>query len=201
MQVMVFMWKRFKNWVHWLMHPLPQSLREFRQVIAVNGFEFHLMPAQYTDVEEMVVLERAAYNGEEPWSEDIFHNELHRSRERLYVVVREPETGTMVAYIGAAFRPGIHEVHITNVTVTPHWQGRGLGTFLLMYMMAVAKQIRFHRVSLEVRVSNVSAQRLYERLGFQTVRRKTNYYGDNGEDAFDMAQILGRKSDGFYIQG
>lgn len=194
------MWKRFKNWLHWQMHPLPQSLREFKQTISVKGFDFELVPAQYQDVDEMVELEREAYHGEEPWSADIFHNELHRSRERLYVVVREPETGAMVAYIGAAFRPGIHEVHITNVTVAPHWQGRGIGTFLLMYMMTVAKQIRFNRMSLEVRVSNTSAQRLYERLGFQVVRRKAHYYEDNGEDALDMAQILGRKRDGFYVQ-
>lgn len=74
------------------MHPLPQSLREFKQTISVKGFDFELVPAQYQDVDEMVELEREAYHGEEPWSADIFHNELHLSRERLYVVVREPET-------------------------------------------------------------------------------------------------------------
>lgn len=178
-----------------MLHPLPQNLREFKQRIVVNGFEFDLVPAQHQDVAEMVRVQNVAYHGIEQWSDAVFHTELSRTRERLYVIVREPQTHTMVAYIGAAFRPGIHEVHITNVTVTPHWQGRGIGTFLLMYMMTVAKQIKFYRVSLEVRVSNQGAQRLYERLGFQVIRRKINYYENNHEDALEMAQILGRKQD------
>ena len=111
------------------------------------------------------------------------------------MIVRQPETGSMVALIGAAFRPGIHEVHITNIMVAPHWQSRGVGTFLVMYMMTIAQQINFHRISLEVRVSNKRAQQLYARLGFQIIRRKVHYYGENGEDAFDMAQILGNQID------
>ncbi len=74
-----------------------------------------------------------------------FAEELRRTRDRLYVIVRQPETGSMVALIGAAFRPGIHEVHITNIMVAPHWQSRGVGTFLVMYMMTIAQQINFHR--------------------------------------------------------
>jgi len=189
------MLKNFRNWYQWIRHPLPQNLRHFKQRIVVNGFEFDIVPAQHQDVEEMIRVQNEAYHGDEQWSTAVFHNELSRTRERLYVIVREPQTHTMVAYIGAAFRPSIHEVHITNVTVTPHWQGRGIGTFLLMYMMTVAKQIKFDRISLEVRVSNDGAKRLYEHLGFQVIRRKTNYYENNHEDALEMAQILGRKQD------
>jgi ribosomal-protein-alanine N-acetyltransferase len=187
------MLREFSNWLTWVSHPLPVELKKFHQLIQVRGHEFDLTPAQYRDVPEMVDVEHEAYNGEEPWSDQTFYTELNRRRTRLYVIVRDPQTQEMVGYIGAAYRAGVREVHITNVTVRPSWQGHGIGTFLMMYMMTVAAQIRFSRMSLEVRVSNVSAIRLYERLGFQTVRRKAGYYADNHEDAFDMAQVLGEK--------
>jgi ribosomal-protein-alanine N-acetyltransferase len=187
------MLKEFSNWLQWVLHPLPIELRNFHQTIVVRGQEWDLTPAQYKDVAEMVAVERAAYFGSEPWSAHVFHSELNRPHERLYVVVRHPETQQMVGFIGAAYRAGIREVHITNVTIAPEWQSHGIGTFLMMYMMTVATQIRFSRMSLEVRVSNAAAIRLYERLGFQIVRRKADYYEDNQEDAFDMAQVLGEK--------
>ncbi|APS42590.1 Ribosomal-protein-S18p-alanine acetyltransferase [Weissella jogaejeotgali] len=189
------MWKKFNQLVHWWDKPVSEEMREFRQKIVIKDFEFDLMPAKHSDLEDIMALEKAAYNDTILWPMSAFSEELRRTRDRLYVIVRQPETGSMVALIGAAFRPGIHEVHITNIMVTPHWQSRGVGTFLVMYMMTIAQQINFHRISLEVRVSNKRAQQLYERLGFQIVRRKTRYYGEDGGDAFDMAQILGNQID------
>lgn len=187
------MWNWFKNWVKWLVHPLPNELKTFRQLVSIKNKQWVLAAAQYKDVSEIMVVERAAYFGAEPWSANNFHMELNRPHERLYVVLRDPESQKLVAYIGAAYRVGIHEVHITNVAVAPEYQSQGIGTFLISYMMTVAAQIKFHRISLEVRVSNQAAIRLYERLGFQLIRRKKHYYGDDGEDAFDMAQLLGEK--------
>ena len=189
------MWKKFNQLTHWWEKPVSDEMREFHQTIVIKDFEFDLMPAKRSDLEDIIALEKAAYDGEALWPMEAFAEELRRTRDRLYVIVRQPETGSMVALIGAAFRPGIHEVHITNIMVAPHWQSRGVGTFLVMYMMTIAQQINFHRISLEVRVSNKRAQQLYARLGFQIIRRKAHYYGENGEDAFDMAQILGNQID------
>lgn len=189
------MWKKFNQLTHWWEKPVSDEMREFHQTIVIKDFEFDLMPAKRSDLEDIIALEKAAYDGEALWPMEAFAEELRRTRDRLYVIVRQPETGSMVALIGAAFRPGIHEVHITNIMVAPHWQSRGVGTFLVMYMMTIAQQINFHRISLEVRVSNKRAQQLYARLGFQIIRRKVHYYGENGEDAFDMAQILGNQID------
>lgn len=189
------MWKKFNQLAHWWEKPVSDEMREFHQTIVIKDFEFDLMPAKRSDLEDIIALEKAAYDGETLWPMEAFAEELRRTCDRLYVIVRQPETGSMVALIGAAFRPGIHEVHITNIMVAPHWQSRGVGTFLVMYMMTIAQQINFHRISLEVRVSNKRAQQLYARLGFQIIRRKVHYYGENGEDAFDMAQILGNQID------
>lgn len=185
------MWKKFSDWFENIKRPLPESAQRFHQKIVIKNFEFDLMPAQAADLADIIALQENAYKGEIQWPLEVFTEELQRTTDRLYVIVRQPETGSLVALIGCAFRMGIHEVHITNIMVAPHWQNRGIGTFLVMYMMTIAQQLDFHRMSLEVRVSNVSAKRLYERLGFQVVRRKTHYYGEDGEDAFDMAQLLG----------
>lgn len=185
------MWKKFSDWFENIKRPLPESAQRFHQKIVIKNFEFDLMPAQAADLADIIALQENAYKGEIQWPLEVFTEELQRTTDRLYVIVRQPETGSLVALIGCAFRMGIHEVHITNIMVAPHWQNRGIGTFLVMYMMTIAQQLDFHRMSLEVRVSNVSAKKLYERLGFQVVRRKTHYYGEDGEDAFDMAQLLG----------
>ncbi|SCC01162.1 ribosomal protein S18-alanine N-acetyltransferase [Weissella bombi] len=185
------MWKKFNDWFENIKRPLPESAQRFHQKIGIKNFEFDLMPAQEADLADIIALQENAYQGETQWPLEVFTEELQRTNDRLYVVLRQPETGSLVALIGCAFRMGIHEVHITNIMVAPHWQNRGIGTFLVMYMMTIAQQLDFHRMSLEVRVSNVSAKKLYERLGFQVVRRKTHYYGEDGEDAFDMAQLLG----------
>jgi ribosomal-protein-alanine N-acetyltransferase len=78
------------------------------------------------------------------------------------------------------------EAHITTIGVSPEYRGRGLGELLLIdvFEQAVARNAEW--VTLEVRVSNSSAQALYEKYGFtrQGVRRR--YYSDNGEDAYIM---------------
>lgn len=194
------MWKKFKEWLKLLKQPVPETVQRFRQKIVIKDFEFDLMSAQSSDLTDIIALQENAYQGEAQWPLEVFTEELQRTNDRLYVIVRQTETGSLVALIGCAFRMGIHEAHITNIMVAPHWQNRGMGTFLVMYMMTIAQQLDFHRISLEVRVSNVAAQELYERLGFQVVRRKTHYYGENDEDAFDMAQILGDHNDHEFLK-
>lgn len=188
---MMDLWRKFRNWFTWISRPLPEQVRNFRQMITVRGRSFELRPASRDDIAEMVLVERWAYEGEEPWAEGVFYDLLSQPYNSLFVLIREPETNSLAGYIIASFRPGIKDVHISNITIAPDWQKRGLGTFLLTYIMTVAQQINFNRVSLEVRVSNVGAVALYERLGFQIVRTRAKYYDDTGEDAYDMAQMLG----------
>ncbi|MDR3190386.1 MAG: ribosomal protein S18-alanine N-acetyltransferase [Lactobacillaceae bacterium] len=187
------MWKRFKNWLQWTLHPMPPELRNFSQAVKIKGDDFVLTPAKLDDLNEVVAVESAAYAGETPWPYEIFAYELNRQHDRLYIVMRRPGTNTMVGYIGAAFKPGLREVHITNIAINPEWQSRGLGKFLIVYLMSVANQINFTRMSLEVRASNTRAQQLYQQLGFTKIRTRHAYYEDQ-EDAFDMALLLGGRT-------
>lgn len=188
---MTVMLKRFKQWWQQVQHPIPATMEEFMQVVQIADFEFILRRAKETDIDDIVAMEEDVFDGVAPWSEAVFRAEIQKERGHLYMTLRHPETNSLVAYIGAIFRPGIHEVHITNLAVTPHWQRRQIGTFLLTYLMSLAQQSRYQRISLEVGVHNQVAQTLYQRLGFQIVRRRRNYYGQ-GLDAFDMAQLLNR---------
>jgi ribosomal-protein-alanine N-acetyltransferase len=78
------------------------------------------------------------------------------------------------------------EAHITTIGVDPHYRGRGLGELLLLALFDEAVRRGAIWVTLEVRVSNVAAQRLYEKYGMGVQGTRKRYYSDNGEDAYVM---------------
>jgi [ribosomal protein S18]-alanine N-acetyltransferase len=97
--------------------------------------------------------------------------------------------GDLVGY--AVMLVAAHEAHLLNISIAGEWQARGLGAQLLQHLMRVAKAdagIMF----LEVRPSNVNAQRLYEREGFQRIAVRPKYYPsfEGREDAIILARNL-----------
>jgi ribosomal-protein-alanine N-acetyltransferase len=86
----------------------------------------------------------------------------------------------------------IDEAHLLNITVKPESQGRGLGLVLLEQLMKRAYEMNGRECFLELRDSNRSAYRLYERYGFNEIGRRRDYYPAVGgrEDAIVMACTL-----------
>jgi ribosomal-protein-alanine N-acetyltransferase len=80
----------------------------------------------------------------------------------------------------------LDEAHVTTIGVDPVQQGKGLGEFLFVTLMDEAIQRGAAWVTLEVRVTNHTAQRLYQKYGFTVQGRRPRYYSDNNEDAFIM---------------
>ncbi len=78
------------------------------------------------------------------------------------------------------------EAHVTTIGVVPEMRGRGLGELLLVALFDEAIRRRANWVTLEVRVTNLSAQALYRKYGFTIQGRRARYYSDNNEDAFIM---------------
>lgn len=78
------------------------------------------------------------------------------------------------------------EAHVTTIGVIPEMRGRGLGELLLVALFDEAIRRRANWVTLEVRVTNLSAQALYRKYGFTIQGRRARYYSDNNEDAFIM---------------
>ena len=78
------------------------------------------------------------------------------------------------------------EAHITTIAVSEELQRRGIGELLLLTVIDRARELYANVVTLEVRVSNIGAQNLYLKYGFQKVGVRKAYYTDNREDAYIM---------------
>ena len=76
--------------------------------------------------------------------------------------------------------------HVMNVAVDPTHRRRGIATALLERLFEVTRDEARRGYTLEVRVSNAGAIRLYEQLGFQARGTRRGYYTDNREDAVIM---------------
>jgi ribosomal-protein-alanine N-acetyltransferase len=96
----------------------------------------------------------------------------------------EAELHSIVGYAGLWLMTD--EAHITTIAIDPDFQGNGLGELLLIALIDRAKQIGARWLTLEVRVTNDVAQRLYEKYTFKEMGIRRRYYSDNGEDALVM---------------
>jgi [ribosomal protein S18]-alanine N-acetyltransferase len=89
-----------------------------------------------------------------------------------------------VGYVGLMFVE--EEAHVTTVAVAPEYQGRGIGTQIMLGAVRIAQEEGARQISLEVAVGNERAQALYRRFGFVPVGVRKGYYQLTGEDAFVM---------------
>ena len=104
------------------------------------------------------------------------------------MVARQPESGSqprdIAGYVGLWFQG--NEAHITEIAVREELRGNGIGELLLIGSVRAAMERGSTVLTLEARVSNFIAQRLYEKYGFKEVGIRKNYYSDNREDAVIM---------------
>ncbi len=131
------------------------------------------------DLDEVMEIERLSYPV--PWPRRMVDAELTR-RDGICLVA-ELASG-VVGYILVALQFDVW--HILNVTVGPPYRGRRIGQSLITAAMRLGAGKGHTGYTLEVRVSNVAAIRLYERMGFTRHGVRRRYYSDNGEDALVM---------------
>lgn len=132
------------------------------------------------DIDEVLKVEEASFSS--PWSREAFYNEMTMNQFSVYVVLEDGEE--LIGYGGAWVVTD--EAHVTNVAILPRHRGKKLGEALMVQLMTVAKEMGALKMTLEVRVSNMVARRLYSKLGFQEGGIRKNYYSDNHEDALVM---------------
>ena len=138
---------------------------------------FSLRPMVSDDVDVILGLERSIFP--HPWTEGILRDELAGER-RNYLVAEE--NGGIVGYGGVMIV--VEDAHITNLAVVPAARGRGVATRLFLDLAEGALDDGAEHLTLEVRVSNLEARRLYSRFGFSPVGIRKDYYVD--EDALIM---------------
>ncbi|MBT9133680.1 MAG: Ribosomal-protein-alanine acetyltransferase [Firmicutes bacterium] len=132
------------------------------------------------DIDAVLHIEQVSFTT--PWSRGAFLSELTSNPLALYFVGRLDER--VVSYGGCWLIHG--EAHITNVAVDPGFRGMGFGEGLCLWLMREASLRGMTRATLEVRVSNVAARKLYQKLGFLPVGVRPKYYTDTQEDALIM---------------
>jgi ribosomal-protein-alanine N-acetyltransferase len=98
-----------------------------------------------------------------------------------------PESGGQRVIGFASMWVMADEAHITNIAVRQSYQRQGIGEVLLMSTIDLTAELRANIVTLEVRVSNLPAQSLYNKWGFAQVGVRRGYYTDNREDAILMS--------------
>lgn len=149
-------------------------------------------PLTLTDLESVMALESVSFPT--PWSLATYHSELTRNSRSRYLKVwpaRPPGVpapgGALPALIaqGGIMLFGA-EMHIVTIAVLPAWRGRSIGEWLLLALLALGREEGAHTATLEVRVSNETALRLYRRTGFESVGYRRRYYPDK-EDARILA--------------
>lgn len=141
-------------------------------------------PMRLRDLGEIMKLEKLCFTT--PWSKGAFLSELLENDRAYYLVAKIGERP--VGYIGVWLIAG--EGHITNVAVHPDFRRRGIGKSLMQAVEVVAAARNHKRMTLEVRVSNEGAKRLYRGLGYVEAGIRRGYYQDNGEDAIVMWKTL-----------
>jgi [ribosomal protein S18]-alanine N-acetyltransferase len=117
-----------------------------------------------------------------PWPPHAYRSEIETNRLAQYIVARVG--GRVVAYAGMWMM--VDEAHITTFAVHPRWRRQGIGERLLLTLLDLARGRRAREATLEVRLSNLAARRLYEKYGFRPVGLRPRYYSDDNEDALIM---------------
>lgn len=125
-----------------------------------------------------------------PWTSEAFYNELTHNRNAHYIVMLDDDR--IIGYAGMWLM--IDEAHVTNVAIRERYRGRKLGQKLMRRLVNEAILRGAERMTLEVRVSNLVAQRLYGKFGFRPVGVRKEYYSDNKEDALIMWTDLAQHS-------
>jgi ribosomal-protein-alanine N-acetyltransferase len=137
-------------------------------------------PMALADLPAVHEIERASFDA--PWPPEAYRNDLETNRLAQYLVAR---VGDEVAAYGGMWLM-VDEGHIITFAVHPDWRRQHIGERLLLSFVDLAVDRGAHEATLEVRLSNLPARRLYEKFGFRPVGLRPRYYSDNGEDALIM---------------
>jgi [ribosomal protein S18]-alanine N-acetyltransferase len=131
------------------------------------------------DIPQVVAIENAT--SATPWTRAMFMSELGRPGTLDLVADRG---GDVLAYVMVSRYADVW--HILNLCVRESQRGQGLGARMLDELFVRAGRKAHLGFTLEVRVSNDAAIRLYRRKGFLEHGIRPGYYSDNGEDAIIM---------------
>ena len=137
--------------------------------------EIRLM--EKSDIPQLAALEKQCFS--DPWSVSAFEYELNNPLS-LWLVAAEGDT--VAGYVGS--QTVIDESDMMNIAVRPDFRRQGIAENLIESLIIMLNTRQSKSLTLEVRVSNTPAIRLYEKMGFIQVGRRPGYYRNPREDAY-----------------
>ncbi len=149
-------------------------------MVARPPLRFTIDTMELADIPAVHAIERQSFPV--PWPAYAFRQELEANRLARYLLVRAGDR--VVAYAGLWLMVG--EAHVTTFAVLPDWRRQGVGRRLMLALLDLGRELGAETATLEVRLSNLAARRLYEQFGFRPVGIRPRYYSDNNEDALIM---------------
>lgn len=138
--------------------------------------EVKFSPMTHSDLDQVMEIERDSFPL--PWTRQSYANEIVNPAS-IYIAGKHNDE--LVSYAGAWIIMG--EAHITTIAVARRWQGKGLGRQAFAELARQTILAGANRITLEVRVSNDRAIRIYRKFSLKMVGRRRGYYSDNNEDA------------------
>ena len=136
----------------------------------------NILPMELRHTAQIAALEKKCFS--DPWNEASVSSELENPLS-LWLVAEED--GAVVGYVGS--QTCADETDMMNLAVAPEYRRKGVGRALVLALCTELRKIGSTALTLEVRVSNENAVRLYASLGFTQVGRRPNYYFHPKEDA------------------
>ena len=132
------------------------------------------------DLDLVEAIERESYRT--PWSRSMFDAELRKPSSLALGAFTQDDVLVGYAFVSRY----VDAWHVMNVAVADAFRRRGIASALLGRLFEVTESDSRRGFTLEVRVSNAGAIRLYEQLGFEPRGLRRGYYTDNREDALIM---------------
>ncbi len=142
--------------------------------------DIKVVPMALEHVDDIMIVENLSFSI--PWSKAAFIEEITKNTFAYYYAGMFE--GKAIGYGG--MWQVFDEGHITNIAIHPEFRRIGVGSSILEYMIGEAVKKGIQRMTLEVRKSNESALKLYQKYGFVNEGIRKSYYADNGEDAIIM---------------
>ena len=141
------------------------------------------------DLPVLVSMERVLF-ADSPWTTGQFKEAFQGVPTIRHFLVATNEQDQIVGYAAVlVVAPGV-EADVLTVAVLPEYARQGIATHFMGELEKWSEEKQASAMMLEVGVENIGAITLYEKLGYQTIATRKNYYGQ-GQDAFVMRKEFG----------
>jgi len=163
----------------------PRRRKTVKKVKILPDF-FSLRRMEEEDISAVLEIENLSYPN--PWREMTFRGEVYNRPVSFPFVMVHKYQRRIIGYI--IFWCMKERAMINNIAVHPDFRRMGIAEAVMHQVLDQIKKAGAGLVTLEVRPSNVAARSLYNKLDFEVLGIKEDYYHDPPEDALIMGKFL-----------